>query len=80
MWSSGIDVPKDFERLIEDITLEAVEFPPNERLWVEAGQTNQFLKVYSEVGRRSIRPSEAHGEVVPWPLPRRAQASRQDDG
>jgi hypothetical protein len=43
----GYRSSQDFERLIEDITLEAVEFPPNERLWVEAGQTNQFLKVYS---------------------------------
>jgi len=30
-WSSGIDLPKDFERLIEDITLEAVEFPPGKK-------------------------------------------------
>ena len=38
MWSSGIDVPKDFERLIEDITLEAVEFPPNEGYGLKPGK------------------------------------------
>jgi class 3 adenylate cyclase len=27
-WGSGIDVPDDFERLIEDIVLESVELPP----------------------------------------------------
>jgi len=42
LWSSGIDVPKDFERLIEDITLEAVEFPPDEKAmgWSRAKQTS----------------------------------------
>jgi class 3 adenylate cyclase len=30
-WGSGIDVPDDFERLIEEIVLESLELPPGER-------------------------------------------------
>jgi len=30
-WSSGIDLPDDFERIIEDVTLDSVELPPGEK-------------------------------------------------
>src|SRR5258707_6068737 len=30
-WSSGIDLPNDFERIIEDFTLDSVELPPGEK-------------------------------------------------
>jgi len=44
LWSSGIDLPKDFERLIEDITLEAADFPPGKKAWVGAGQNKPVLE------------------------------------
>src|SRR6266576_2949680 len=30
-WSSGIDLPADYERLIKEVTLDIVELPPGER-------------------------------------------------
>jgi class 3 adenylate cyclase len=30
-WSSGIDLPADYERLMQEVTLEIVELPPGER-------------------------------------------------
>src|SRR5467141_3991667 len=30
-WGSGLDVPDDFEQLIEEIVLDAVELPPGEK-------------------------------------------------
>ena len=50
-WSSGIDLPKDFERLIENTILAAVEFPPDERLGVGAGQNKPVLeRVFPRLG------------------------------
>jgi len=60
-WSSGIDLPPDYERLMKEVTLELVELPPGERailsLQLPAGSviifdpithTAQFLEVTGE--------------------------------
>jgi len=60
-WSSGIDLPLDYERLMKEVTLEVVELPPGERailsLQLPAGSviifdpithTAQFLDVKGE--------------------------------
>ena len=48
-WGSGIDLPKDFERLIEDITLEAVELPPGEKAILSLQLPAEFVIVFDPV-------------------------------
>ena len=48
-WSSGIDLPEDFERLIEGITLEAVELPPGEKALLSLQLPAAFVIVFDPV-------------------------------
>jgi class 3 adenylate cyclase len=48
-WSSGIDLPDDFERLVEDVTLEMVELPPGERAMLSLQLPAEFLIVFDPV-------------------------------
>lgn len=48
-WSSGIDLPEDFERLFEDLTLEMVELPPGERAMLSLQLPAEFLIVFDPV-------------------------------
>src|SRR3954454_5689016 len=48
-WSSGIDLPEDFEQLIEDITLEAVELPPGEKAILSLQLPSEFVIVFDPV-------------------------------
>ena len=48
-WGSGIDLPEDFERLIEEITLEAVELPPGEKAILSLQLPAEFVIVFDPV-------------------------------
>src|ERR1700719_814902 len=48
-WSSGIDVPDDFEQLIEEIVLDAVELPPGEKALVSLQLPADFVIVIDPV-------------------------------
>ena len=50
-WSSGIDLPADgeFRRLIEDITLEAIELPPGEKALLSLTLPAEFVIVFEPV-------------------------------
>lgn len=48
-WSSGIDLPDDFARLIDEITLEAVELPPGEKAILSLQLPAEFVIVFDPV-------------------------------
>jgi class 3 adenylate cyclase len=48
-WGSGIDVPDDFEQLIEDIVLDAVELPPGEKALLSLQLPAEFVIVLDPV-------------------------------
>ena len=50
-WSSGIDLPEDaaFERLIGEITLEAIELPPNDKALLSLTLPAEFVIVFEPV-------------------------------
>jgi class 3 adenylate cyclase len=49
-WSSGIDVPEDsFERLIEEVTLEAIELPAGEKAILSLQLPAEFTIVFEPV-------------------------------
>jgi class 3 adenylate cyclase len=48
-WSSGVDLPPDFEDLIEDITLESLELPPGEKAIVSLQLPAEFLIIFDPV-------------------------------
>ncbi|QRM27851.1 adenylate/guanylate cyclase domain-containing protein [Microvirga sp. VF16] len=48
-WSSGIDLPDDFERLIDEIVLDAVELPPGERAILSLQLPAEFVIVFEPV-------------------------------
>jgi class 3 adenylate cyclase len=48
-WSSGIDLPDDFERLLEEIVLDAVELPPGERAILSLQLPAEFVIVIEPV-------------------------------
>src|ERR1700746_2782114 len=48
-WGSGIDVPDDFERLIEEIVLESIELPPGERAVLSLQLPAEFVLVSDPV-------------------------------
>ena len=48
-WSSGIDLPDDFERLLEEIVLDAVELPPGERAILSLQLPAEFVIVMEPV-------------------------------
>jgi class 3 adenylate cyclase len=48
-WSSGIDLPNDFERIIEDITLDSVELPPGEKAILSVQLPAEFVIIFEPV-------------------------------
>ena len=48
-WSSGVDLPTTFERLIDDITIDAVELPPGERAQISLQLPAEFVIVFEPV-------------------------------
>ena len=48
-WSSGIDLPGNFDELIDEITLDAVELPPGERALISLQLPAEFVIVFEPV-------------------------------
>jgi class 3 adenylate cyclase len=48
-WGSGIDLPEDFERLAEEITLDAVELPAGEKAILSLQLPAEFVIVFDPV-------------------------------
>jgi class 3 adenylate cyclase len=48
-WGSGIDVPEDFEQLIEEIVLDAVELPPGEKALLSLQLPAEFVIIVDPV-------------------------------
>ena len=48
-WSSGIDLPGNFEELIDEITIDAVELPPGERALISLQLPAEFVIVFEPV-------------------------------
>ena len=53
-WSSGIDVPDDFEQLIEEIVLDAVELPPGEKALLSLQLPAEFVIVLDPVTHTTL--------------------------
>ena len=48
-WGSGIDVPDDFERLVEEIVLDQIELPPGEKALLSLQLPAEFVIVMDPV-------------------------------
>jgi class 3 adenylate cyclase len=48
-WSSGVDLPPDFESIIEEITLDSLELPPGQKAIVSLQLPAEFLIVFDPV-------------------------------
>ncbi|MBB4039591.1 class 3 adenylate cyclase [Microvirga flocculans] len=48
-WGSGVDLPEDFERLIDEVVLDAVELPPGERAIMSLQLPAEFVIVFEPV-------------------------------
>jgi class 3 adenylate cyclase len=48
-WSSGVDLPDDFPRLIDDIVLESLELPPSEKAVLSLQLPSEFVIVFDPV-------------------------------
>ena len=80
-WSSGIDLPADYERLIKEVTLEIIELPAGERailsLQLPAGSviifdpvthTAQFLEVKGEPSNERQNLSQILNDLRAAPI------------
>jgi class 3 adenylate cyclase len=48
-WSTGIDLPADYEKLMQEVALDAVELPPGERAILSLQLPAEFLIVFDPV-------------------------------
>ncbi len=48
-WSSGIDLPADFEREMEEMTLDSLELPPGEKALISLNLPAQFVILFDPV-------------------------------
>ena len=48
-WSSGVDLPEDFERQIGEVTLESFELPPGEKALLSLNLPGEFVIVFDPV-------------------------------
>jgi len=48
-WGSGFDVPEDFERVFEEVTLDAIELPPGEKALMSLQLPAEFVIVMDPV-------------------------------
>ena len=55
-WGSGIDVPDDFEQLIEEIVLDQVELPPGEKALLSLQLPAEFVLVSDPCHARDSIP------------------------
>ena len=62
-WGSGIDLPPDFARLIDEITLEAVELPPREKAILSLQLPAEFVIVFDPV-THSTQFLDVQGEAT----------------
>ena len=53
-WGSGLDVPDDFEQLIEEIVLDAVELPPGEKALLSLQLPAEFVIVLDPVTHTTL--------------------------
>ena len=53
-WGSGIDVPDDFEQLIEEIVLDTVELPPGEKALLSLQLPAEFVIVLDPVTHTTL--------------------------
>jgi class 3 adenylate cyclase len=49
LWSSGVDLPDDYEQLIEEITLDSLELPAGEKAILSLQLPAEFLIVFDPV-------------------------------
>src|SRR5204863_5380867 len=49
LWSSGVDVPDDYEQLIDEITLDSLELPAGEKAILSLQLPAEFLIVFDPV-------------------------------
>lgn len=48
-WSSGVDLPEDFEKRLEEIMLDSVELPPGERVILSLQLPPSFVIIFDPV-------------------------------
>lgn len=48
-WSSGVDLPENFEQLLDEIMLDSVELPPGERVILSLQLPSEFVIVFDPV-------------------------------
>jgi class 3 adenylate cyclase len=48
-WSSGVDLPADYEQQIDEVTLESFELPPGEKALVSLNLPAEFVIVFDPV-------------------------------
>ena len=48
-WSSGVDLPENLESVVEEITLEALELPPNEKAILSLQLPEKFVIIFDPV-------------------------------
>src|SRR5438094_3549362 len=48
-WGSGIDIPDDFEQLVEEIVLDQIELPPGEKALLSLQLPVEFVIVFDPV-------------------------------
>jgi class 3 adenylate cyclase len=48
-WSSGVDLPEDYDRLVQDIVLDAIELPPGEKAILSVHLPAEFVIVFDPV-------------------------------
>jgi class 3 adenylate cyclase len=53
-WSSAIDLPQDLDRIIEDITLEAVELPPGGKALLSLDLPAEFVIALDPVTHKTL--------------------------
>jgi class 3 adenylate cyclase len=53
-WGSGVDVPDDFEQLIEEIVLDAVELPPGEKALLSLHLPAEFVILLDPVTHTTL--------------------------
>jgi class 3 adenylate cyclase len=62
-WSSGVDLPENFEELIEQIVLDSVELPPGERAIMSLQLPSEFAIVFEPV-THAVQFIDVQGEAT----------------
>ncbi len=68
-WSSGIDLPGNFDELIDEITIDSVELPPGERALISLQLPAEFVIVFEPVTHANkVRAPTGTMVLRPGPL------------